>query len=32
MTSGAATMAFDPDHRILYTANYWEGVSRVVVP
>jgi hypothetical protein len=31
LTSGAASMAYDPDHRILYTANYWEGVWRIVV-
>ena len=31
MTSGGATLAFDRDHRILYSANYWEGLRRVVV-
>ena len=31
MTSGGATLAFDRDHHILYSANYWEGLRRVVV-
>jgi hypothetical protein len=31
MTSGANRMFYDPDHKLLYTANWWEGVKRVVV-
>jgi photosystem II stability/assembly factor-like uncharacterized protein len=30
MSSGGYT-AYDPDHKLLYSANYWEGVWRVVV-
>jgi hypothetical protein len=30
MTSGGF-LAYDPDHHILYSANYWQGVWRVVV-
>lgn len=31
LTSGASWMAYDPDHRILYTTNYWEGAWRIVI-
>jgi hypothetical protein len=31
LTSGAAELAYDPDHHVLYGVNYWEGVWRVVV-
>jgi hypothetical protein len=31
MTSGGGHMAYDPDHHLLYSANYWEGLWRVVV-
>lgn len=30
MSSGGY-MAYDPDHKLLYSANYWDGVWRVVV-
>lgn len=30
MTSGGF-LAYDPDHHLLYSANYWEGLWRVVV-
>lgn len=31
VTSGANRMVYDADHKLLYTANWWEGVKRVVV-
>jgi len=31
LTSGGAVLAYDPDRHILYSANYWEGLYRVVV-
>ncbi len=30
MSSGGATLAYDADHHLLYSANYWEGLRRVV--
>jgi hypothetical protein len=32
LASCAASMAYDPDHKILYSANYWEGLWRYRVP
>lgn len=32
LSSGGATLAYDADHHILYSANYWDGAYRVVVP
>jgi hypothetical protein len=32
MTDGALQLAYDPDHHLLYSANYHEGFWRVVVP
>lgn len=31
LTSGASVLAYDPDHHLLYSSNYWEGTYRVVV-
>jgi hypothetical protein len=31
MSSGASGMTYDPDHKLLYSANYWDGVWRVRV-
>jgi hypothetical protein len=31
LTSGGNSLAYDPDHGILYSTNYWAGVYRVVV-
>jgi len=31
MTSGGTALAYDPDHKLLYSANYWDGLWRVVV-
>jgi hypothetical protein len=31
MTSGGTRLAYDPSYHVLYSANYWEGVWRVVV-
>ena len=31
LSSGGVYLAYDPDHHILYSANYWDGLWRVVV-
>jgi hypothetical protein len=31
LSSGGSVLAYDPDHHLLYSANYWDGLYRVVV-
>lgn len=31
LSSGGTWLSYDPDHHILYSANYWDGLWRVVV-
>jgi hypothetical protein len=31
LSSGGSRMTYDPDHKVLYSANHWDGIWRVVV-